>query len=117
LPGALAARNLPEALTLAQSLPHPGPVWIGGGATLYREALPLAARVYLTEIHADFRGDRHFPWSLIAEAGFTRVLFTRPGAPGPVRYVFKVLSRPAAPAEAKMGGDPKTTAVEQNQRV
>lgn len=32
-----------------------------GGATLYAEALPLAERLYLTEIHASPDGDVHFP--------------------------------------------------------
>lgn len=32
-----------------------------GGAALYREALPLARRVYLTEVHTEVEGDVHFP--------------------------------------------------------
>ncbi len=32
-----------------------------GGATLYREALPLASRIYLTEVHARVEGDTFFP--------------------------------------------------------
>ena len=32
-----------------------------GGATLYNEALALADRIYLTEIHADLPGDTFFP--------------------------------------------------------
>ncbi len=34
---------------------------IAGGARLYREALPLANRIYLTCIHRDFPGDVFFP--------------------------------------------------------
>jgi dihydrofolate reductase len=36
-------------------------VFLIGGATLYQEALPLADRLYLTEIDADIDGDAHFP--------------------------------------------------------
>jgi dihydrofolate reductase len=96
LPGAHVARTLAEGLTLAQALLHPGPIWIGGGAAIYREALPLADRVYLTEIHADFAGDTFLPWSLFAEAGFTHVLETHPSRLSPVPCVFKVLARAAA---------------------
>ena len=36
-------------------------VIIMGGAELYRQTLPLAARIYLTEVHADVDGDTFFP--------------------------------------------------------
>lgn len=36
-------------------------VFICGGERLYQEALPLADRLYLTEIDADIAGDRYFP--------------------------------------------------------
>lgn len=36
-------------------------VFVIGGAQLYTAALPLAQRLYLTEIHAGFAGDAHFP--------------------------------------------------------
>ena len=32
-----------------------------GGSHIYREFLPLAARVYMTRVHADIDGDAHFP--------------------------------------------------------
>lgn len=36
-------------------------IMIIGGADLYRQCLPLAARVYLTEVHSAFPGDTIFP--------------------------------------------------------
>lgn len=36
-------------------------VFIIGGAQIYAEALPLAQRLYLTEISRDFEGDARFP--------------------------------------------------------
>ncbi len=92
-PGARAAQSWPAALALAQASPHPGPIWVGGGPEVYREALPQADRVYLTEIHADFPGDTFLPWATFAQAGFTNVVSEHPGPAGPVPYVFKVLAR------------------------
>lgn len=46
--------------------------FIVGGEEIYRQALPLADRVYLTHIDHEFEGDRHFPelgpeWQLLEE--------------------------------------------------
>lgn len=36
-------------------------IFIGGGAAIYRTALDRCDRLYLTLIHADFRGEARFP--------------------------------------------------------
>lgn len=36
-------------------------VMVIGGVALYAETLALANRIYLTEVHAEFDGDVHFP--------------------------------------------------------
>ena len=36
-------------------------VMVIGGAQIYRQALPLAKRIYLTRVHAEFMGDTLFP--------------------------------------------------------
>lgn len=36
-------------------------IFVIGGAQIYAEALPLARRLYLTEIRAEFPGDARFP--------------------------------------------------------
>jgi dihydrofolate reductase len=46
--------------------------FIVGGEEIYRQALPLADRVYLTRIDHAFEGDRHFPelgpeWNVVEE--------------------------------------------------
>ncbi|WP_454796441.1 dihydrofolate reductase [Novosphingobium lindaniclasticum] len=51
--GAETAHSLDEALTLAGE----GEVAVIGGAEIYRLFLPLARRIELTEIHADYPGD------------------------------------------------------------
>jgi dihydrofolate reductase len=56
--GAEVVASLEAALAAAIM---PEPVFVIGGEALYREALPLANRLYVTEIHQDFPGDAHFP--------------------------------------------------------
>ncbi len=56
--GAEVATSLEQALALAGEVDE---VMIIGGARLYEQALPLAQRLYLTEIDADIEGDAHFP--------------------------------------------------------
>ncbi|MEQ1440437.1 dihydrofolate reductase [Fontimonas sp. SYSU GA230001] len=38
-----------------------GELMVIGGADLYRQTLPLARRLYLTEVDASLEGDAHFP--------------------------------------------------------
>ena len=57
-PGAQVVASLAAGLAAAVM---PEPVFVIGGEALYREALPLASRLYLTEIHRDFAGDARFP--------------------------------------------------------
>jgi dihydrofolate reductase len=56
--GAEQADSLPQALQLCAGLEQ---VWIIGGAQIYAQALPLAHRVEVTEIHQDFQGDAFAP--------------------------------------------------------
>ena len=52
------ASSLDAALDMAK---RPEPVFVIGGEALYREALPRAELLYLTEILRDFEGDARFP--------------------------------------------------------
>lgn len=56
--GVEQAVSLNEALELATL---PNPVFVIGGASLYRVALKVANHLYLTEIHKDFDGNVFFP--------------------------------------------------------
>jgi dihydrofolate reductase len=38
-----------------------GEIMICGGASVYRQFMPLAHRLYITFIHGDFEGDTFFP--------------------------------------------------------
>ena len=55
--GAEVARNVDEAIALARQDNPSGEIAIVGGAAIYDAFRPLAKRIELTEIHAEFEGD------------------------------------------------------------
>jgi dihydrofolate reductase len=64
--GALPANNMVEAISICEHMsiilePSPEQVWVIGGAQIYDQALPLAQRIVVTEIDADFEGDAFAP--------------------------------------------------------
>jgi dihydrofolate reductase len=60
--GVLVAHSLPEALALAATQPGGDEICVIGGGEIYRQALPGAAVVYLTEVHTTVpSGDTFFP--------------------------------------------------------
>ena len=56
--GAVVVHSLGDALAAAAPAAE---AFVIGGAALYREALPLAARLYLTIVQAEVEGDTVFP--------------------------------------------------------
>lgn len=63
-PGARVVATLEQALALAESIATIDGVaelMVIGGAEIYAHALPLARRLYLTEVHAEVTGDARFP--------------------------------------------------------
>ena len=79
-PGCLVARSMEEAIELAGELD----VYVSGGAAVYAQALPLAERLYLTEIDAAFPGDAFFPE--FDESLYTRTLDEHCAGPVPYSY-------------------------------
>jgi dihydrofolate reductase len=62
--GVTVVNSLEEALTAANQAALAMGVqemMLIGGATLYEQALPLAHRLYLTEVQAEIEGDAFFP--------------------------------------------------------
>jgi len=62
--GAYCVAGVEAALTLAEELAQASEadeLMVIGGAEIYRAALPLAQRLYITEVHADVTGDTFFP--------------------------------------------------------
>lgn len=68
--GAITAHSLEEAIRLAEGDEE---IFIIGGAQIYREALRIADRMYITRVMHDYEGDTSFPdidlseWELVAE--------------------------------------------------
>jgi dihydrofolate reductase len=68
--GVTVVPSLKEALALGATERE---VFVIGGGEIYREALPLADRLYLTVVHAEVEGDTTFPafegeeWALESE--------------------------------------------------
>ena len=59
-PGVTLSPSLEAALDTARAAGETE-AFVGGGAELYAQALPLADRLYLTRVHATFDGDTLFP--------------------------------------------------------
>jgi dihydrofolate reductase len=57
--GVLVAHSVEEAIRLGADLDEL--VNVGGGAQVYRDALPVATDQILTEVHASPSGDTHYP--------------------------------------------------------
>ncbi len=58
--GAAVVRSLEAAIDLAKSQTVTAEIMVIGGAEIYRAALPLADRIYLTRVHAQPDGDTTF---------------------------------------------------------
>jgi dihydrofolate reductase len=96
-PGAVITHSFEEALDRARDLAKGrgvDDVFVIGGAEIFRQALPLAARIYLTRVHAAPRGDTFFPptdWS----AWRTTHTESYPSGPKDAYvFTFSVLERP-----------------------
>lgn len=59
LEGVLVVNSVEEAVKAAQKT-GAGEVFVIGGAEIYQLTLPIADKIYLTEVQADFEGDAYF---------------------------------------------------------
>jgi dihydrofolate reductase len=61
--GISTCETVADALTLARVLAKTrgaDEIMVIGGAEVYERAFPVADRIYLTRVHAEVEGDRHF---------------------------------------------------------
>jgi dihydrofolate reductase len=95
LPGCVVAGSLPAAVDAAGAVDE---VMVIGGAEIYRQALPMTQRVYLTRVHAQVEGDACFP--ALAPEQWQEV--AREDYPADERHAhafsFVILARQNAPA-------------------
>lgn len=74
-PGTISVNSLEAALTAAADT-DAKEVYVIGGGEIYRHALPVTHRVYLTRVHTEIEGDTFFPelpaseWSLHSRLDF-----------------------------------------------
>lgn len=70
--GASVTNSIGEALEMAKT-ENDNEIFILGGAEIYRQAMPLLDKIYLTRIYEKFDGDAFFPeidpeiWQLVKE--------------------------------------------------
>lgn len=87
-PGAVVAHSIQEALAEARSLGS-DEIFIGGGAEVYREALPYTNRLYLTLIDDEKEADSFFP----DYSEFTKEIFRESHTWNGVRFEWVDLER------------------------
>ena len=69
-PGCIIADSLEQALSKVDGEPE---IFIAGGGEIYRQAIPLTDKMYITIIDHDFDADTHFPkfsekeWKIVEE--------------------------------------------------
>ena len=94
--GVKIVRTLEEAISLAESIAlidGAEEAVVIGGAQIYALALPLADRLYMTQVHAEVEGDAFFPqfdltqWNELGREDFSAA------GPNPYDYSFVVLDR------------------------
>jgi len=94
--GVKIVRTLDEAISLAQSIAlidGADEAVVIGGAQIYALALPLAQRLYMTQVHAEVEGDAFFPqFDLTQWEELGREDFSASGQ-NPYDYSFVVLER------------------------
>ena len=74
-PGAIVVSNLDEAIKAAGTTDAKEAFVIGGGE-IYKQAMPIAQRVYITRVRTILEGDTYFPvieekdWKLLSKLDF-----------------------------------------------
>ena len=85
--GITTVSNLSQAIELAKK--EHAEIMIIGGGQIFVEALPLAERLYITEIHHQFPGDTYFP----AYADWHEVSSSEPQQADGYTFEYKVFEK------------------------
>jgi dihydrofolate reductase len=94
--GVKVVSSLEQALQLAQDvalIDDCRELMVIGGASIYAAAIPVADRLYVTEVHAEVEGDAYLPsieWANWVESSRERHMAI---APNPYDYSFVVYDR------------------------
>ena len=95
-PGVLIAKTIEDAISLAHQERNDKQqpvkeIMVIGGAEIYRSTLPIADRVYLTQIHKHIIGDAYFPELPVSE--WKKVSDVTPEPDADLPYSFLVFDR------------------------
>ncbi len=97
---ARVAHSLGEAIEMVEDDDE---IFIAGGEGIYRAAMSIADRIYLTRIHAHFEGDTNFPefdvsdWHVVSEERF------EPDGKNLYPHTFLVYERPSSSPNSRRG--------------
>ena len=91
-PDCLIAHSIAQAIDIARSRGETE-LFIGGGSEIYREALPLATRIFLTAVDADVEADTLFPELDFSGWNESQVEIHPADERHLLPFVFKVLDR------------------------
>jgi dihydrofolate reductase len=86
--GAETALSLEEAIAIAQTMPQAGPIWICGGEAIYAEAISICNKIYITQVHESFEGDRKFPGDW--QQHFSKQTYKRDSSHGSIKFTFEI---------------------------
>lgn len=87
-PGCIVVHSIDESLEAAKDFEE---VMIIGGASIYKQFLPLTNRLYLTLIDADFEGDTFFPEFDYSDWKEIERVKNEPDKDNPYKYTFLTL--------------------------
>ncbi|MCL4121095.1 UNVERIFIED_CONTAM: hypothetical protein GTU68_044418 [Idotea baltica] len=87
-PGVKTAASLQQAVAIAAPIQE---VMVIGGEEIYRTAIELADRLYVTRVQAEVEGDAFFPQ--YNESEWQEVSRQEPESQGEIPYFFQVLER------------------------
>lgn len=88
--GCFVARSIDELMEMTKDEPE---VMICGGASVYKQFLPLAGRLYLTYVYASPEGDTYFPEVNLAEWNEVKRIDCKADEKNAFDYSFVVLER------------------------
>jgi dihydrofolate reductase len=81
--GCFVYASLNDAITFAKTKDD-SEIFIIGGASIYKQAIDIADKLYLTVVHADFHADTYFP----DYSRFKTVLFRKESSDSNFSYCF-----------------------------
>lgn len=89
LPGCFVVHSLEEALSVAREH-ETEEIFVMGGASIYKQFLPITERLYLTLVKGEHDADTFFP----DYSEFTKIISEKKEDNGEYQYIYFILERP-----------------------